>query len=75
EYNDFGIANQLLVSPKQYGKTINYLSLQLSKDIQVGKFGLDNTFLYQKVDQTDNILNVPDFVTRNTLYYSDAFFD
>ncbi|MEC4116156.1 putative porin [Myroides phaeus] len=75
EYNDFGIANQLLVSPKQYGKTINYLSLQLSKDIQVGKFGLDNTFLYQKVDQTDNILNVPNFVTRNTLYYSDAFFD
>jgi hypothetical protein len=51
------------------------LALQASKDIRVGKFGLDNTILYQKVDQSDHILNVPELVTRNTLYYTDAFFN
>ncbi|MDR6966961.1 hypothetical protein J2X31_000961 [Flavobacterium arsenatis] len=64
----------LLVSPKQYGNTINYLSLKISKEIRVGKFALDNTILYQKVDQDSPILNVPELVTRNTLYFSDHFF-
>jgi hypothetical protein len=63
-----------LVSPKQYGGTINYLSAKAHKEIKFWKLGLDNTFLYQKVDQSDAILNVPEFVTRNTLYYSDYYF-
>ncbi|WP_267740646.1 putative porin [Myroides injenensis] len=74
-YNDFGIPDQVLVTPKQYGNTINYISLQASKDIHFGRFGLDNTILYQNVDQKDNIVNVPKFLTRNTFYYTDAFFD
>lgn len=63
-----------LVSPKQYEKAIKYLSLKVSKEIKWWKLGLDNTLLYQKVDQDDKILNVPDFVTRNTLYFHDYFF-
>lgn len=63
-----------IVTPKQYDKTINYLSLKLAKEIKFRKFGLDNTFLFQKVDQQNDILNVPQFVTRNTLYYSDYYF-
>lgn len=63
-----------LVSPKQYGKSIQYLSLKVNKEIKFWKLGLDNTFLYQKVNQSDDILNVPQFVTRNTLYFSDYFF-
>ena len=39
-----------------------------------GKFALDNTLLFQKVDQSDHILNVPEFVTRNTFYFSDKMF-
>ena len=64
----------LTVKPLQYSKSINYLSLKVSKEFKFGKFALDNTFLYQKVDQEDDILNVPDFVTRNTIYYSDHIF-
>jgi len=63
-----------LVSPKQYSKSIKYLSLKVNKEIKFWKLGLDNTILYQKTDQSENILNVPDFVTRNTLYFSDYFF-
>lgn len=66
--------NSILVTPDQFGGTINYLSLKVAKEFKFWKLGLDNTFLYQKVDQGDNVLNVPEFVTRNTLYYSDHVF-
>lgn len=63
-----------VVTPKQYGKTINYLSLKVGREFRFWKLALDNTLLYQKVDQQDDILNVPQFTTRNTLYFSDYFF-
>jgi hypothetical protein len=68
------IDKQQIIAPSQYGKTINYVSLKLSKEYKFGKFGFDNTLLYQKVDQQDNILNVPELVTRNTVYITDYFF-
>lgn len=64
----------LLVRPEQYANTINYISLKLNREFRFGKFALDNTILYQKVTQDDNILNVPEFTTRNTLYFSSHFF-
>jgi hypothetical protein len=63
-----------IVNPAQYGKTINYLSLKVNKEFRFRNFALDNTLLYQKVDQSEKILNVPEIVTRNTLYYSNYFF-
>ncbi|WP_163410685.1 putative porin [Flavobacterium ajazii] len=73
--------HEQIVKPFQYGGTINYLSLKANKEFKFGKFGLDNTLLYQKISQSDQpaegpkqILNVPDFVTRNTFYYSSHFF-
>jgi hypothetical protein len=65
---------QQIVSPAQYAGTINYLSVKASNEFKFGKFALDNTLLFQKVDQTDLILNVPEFVTRNTLYFSQEMF-
>jgi hypothetical protein len=64
-----------LVSPKQYDKAINQVSIKINKEVKFRKWALDNTFLYQKVDQSDKILNVPQLVLRNTLYYSDHFFN
>ena len=63
-----------IVSPSQYAGTINYLSLKLSREFRFGKFALDNTVLYQKVEQNQAILNVPELVTRNTIYFTDYFF-
>ncbi len=65
---------QQIVAPSQYAGTINYLSVKASNEFKFGKFALDNTLLYQKVDQSDLILNVPEFVTRNTLYFSQEMF-
>lgn len=69
------LARTQIIAPAQYGNVINYLSIKASREFKMGKFALDNTFLYQKVDQSDLILNVPDFVTRNTFYYSGYFFN
>ena len=65
---------QQIIAPSQYDGTINYVSVKVSKEYKFGKFGFDNTVLYQKVDQQDNILNVPELVTRNTIYITDYFF-
>jgi hypothetical protein len=64
-----------IVAPAQYGKAINYASLKVAREFVFGKWALDNTLLFQKVDQSDAILNVPEFVTRNTFYFSDYMFE
>ena len=66
--------NTQIINPAQYGNAINYLEIKASREFKFGPFALDNTLLYQKVDQSDLVLNVPDFVTRNTFYYSGYFF-
>jgi len=67
--------DSLLVKPEQYTGTINYFSVKAGKDIKfLTYFGLDNTVLYQQVQQSDKILNVPQLVTRNTFYYTDRWF-
>ncbi len=65
---------QQIIAPAQYANTINYLSVKASNEFKFGKFALDNTFLYQKADQSNAILNVPEFLTRNTLYFSQEMF-
>lgn len=65
---------QQFITPKQYDKTINYLSLYVAKEFKLGKFALDNTILYQKTSQSNSIINLPQFVLRNTLYFNDFFF-
>ena len=72
--DDSTIDNVQLISPKQYEKSIQYLSIKVNKEIKYWKLALDNTLLYQKAEQDDDVLNVPKIVTRNTLYFSDYFF-
>ena len=68
------LAKTQIVTPKQYNNSINYLSVKVNNEFVFGKFALDNTLLYQKVGQQDFVLNVPEFVTRNTFYYSNTMF-
>jgi hypothetical protein len=66
--------SQQIVTPQQYASTINYVSVKLSKEIAFGRFALDNTVLFQKAGQSQAILNVPEIVTRNSLYYTNYLF-
>lgn len=73
-FNESTSQDTLTIKPAQYSKAINYLSLKVSKEFKFRKWALDNTVLYQKVAQDDDIINVPQLVTRNTLYYSTHVF-
>tara|TARA_R110002049_G_C9131210_1_gene559022 strand:+ start:88 stop:2091 length:2004 start_codon:yes stop_codon:yes gene_type:complete len=71
DYTYFKKENNL-VKAFQNNTTINYLRLKFENEIKFGNMGLNNTILYQKAD--DNTLNVPEFTTRNTLYYANDLF-
>jgi hypothetical protein len=62
------------VIPYQYDGTINYLKAKFSNEFELGNFALNNTILYQSVMDGETVLNLPQVVTRNTLYYSNHFF-
>lgn len=62
------------VKPFQSSATINYMRLKVGKEFKYGKFALDNTVMYQQVLNGDNIINVPQVITRNTLYFADHLF-
>ncbi|WP_417445097.1 putative porin [Joostella sp.] len=64
-----------LVTPTQFDGSINSLKVKLSNDLHfLRKWGFANTIMYQNVSQSENIVNVPQIVTRNTLYYSNHLF-
>ncbi|MFH6768909.1 putative porin [Gaetbulibacter aquiaggeris] len=67
-----GISN--LTKAFQNNSTITYLRVKLEKEIRLGKFALNNTMLYQNVQDENKSLNVPELTTRNTLYYSTNMF-
>ncbi|QXP73451.1 putative porin [Tenacibaculum sp. AHE15PA] len=61
-------------SPQQFSGSVNYLKAKVAKEFTFGKFALDNTVMYQKVANGNDVFRVPEIVTRNTLYYSDSWF-
>ncbi|MEM8510005.1 MAG: putative porin [Bacteroidota bacterium] len=62
------------VRPFQETNTINYLKLKYTKEFKWRKWALNNTVMYQEVSQDALVLNVPQVVTRNTLYFSSDVF-
>ncbi|WP_298767035.1 putative porin [uncultured Polaribacter sp.] len=60
--------------PDQFEDQIVYLKVKANKEFKVGKFALDNTLMYQNVSSGSAVFRVPEFVTRNTLYYADYWF-
>lgn len=60
--------------PIQATETLNYLKATLFKEFTFRKFGLVNTVMYQKVTDGTQLLAVPEFTTRNTLYYATNLF-
>lgn len=69
-YTYFGVDNQ----PYQSNEAVNYLKVKASREFKFRKFALDNTLMYQNVSSGSSVFRVPEFVTRNTLYYQDYWF-
>ena len=60
--------------PQQFTNQITYLKVKANREFKIGKFGLDNTVMYQNVSSGSSVFRVPEFVTRNTFYYTDYWF-
>ncbi len=73
-YTYFERNEEELTRPMQYEGALNYFKAKAEKKFEFGVFGLANTMMYQKVLDGDDVLNVPEFVTRNSFYYQDHWF-
>ncbi len=62
------------VKPNQAMGSVNHLKVKYEKEFKWRKWALNNTIMYQSVSQDSSVLNVPDLVTRNTLYFSSDVF-
>jgi hypothetical protein len=60
--------------PQQFADQITYLKVKANREFKLGKFALDNTFMYQNVSSGNTVFRVPEFVARNTFYYTDYWF-
>ncbi|MGY8946351.1 MAG: putative porin [Flavobacteriales bacterium] len=62
----------LIPKVNQLDSSIEYLKVKWQKEFKFGKFSLDNSLVFQKVKQNGDFLNLPVFLTRNTIYYSNT---
>lgn len=60
--------------PQQADETVSYLKVKVHKAFTYKDFTLDNTMMYQNIASGGDYLRVPEFVTRNTLYYKKYLF-
>ena len=75
DYAYFGVkANDSTPSPLQASERVDYLKIKAEKEFTFGVFALDNTLMYQQVISGQSVFNVPQIITRNSLYYQDHWF-
>ena len=60
--------------PTQANETLNYIKVKANQHFTYKKFTLDNTVMYQTVLDGESFFNVPQIVTRNTLYFASHLF-
>ena len=65
---------QATIKPLQEANSVNHIQVKYIKEFKLGGFALNNTIMYQNVSQSNDVLNVPQLVTRNTLYFSSDVF-
>ena len=71
--NDLADSFEYSILPIQHNGNLDILKLQLSKKINFGKFSIDSKLLFQK-SLSDDIINLPQIVSRNTVYFSTDMF-
>ena len=70
--NSSGINNYSII-PVQHLNNLEVLKIKLARKIKFGKFSIDSKLLLQKT-MSDNIISLPEIVSRNSFYYSTEMF-
>ena len=63
------------IKPFQFSDNINVIKLRISREFSVNKFFFDNEIQYQKASNANGILNVPELITRNSIYFGSHLLD
>ena len=61
------------ILPIQHTENLEILKIRLARKITFGKFSIDSKLLFQK-SVSDDIINLPQIVSRNTVYFSTEMF-
>lgn len=71
--NDLADSGEYSILPAQHNGNLDILKLQFGRKINFGKFSIDSKLLFQK-SLSDDIINLPQIVSRNTIYFSTDMF-
>ena len=71
--NDLADSSEYSILPIQQNGNLDILKLQLGRKINFGKFSIDSKLLFQN-SLSDDIINLPQIVSRNTVYFSTDMF-
>ena len=71
--NDLADSGEYSILPAQHNGNLDILKLQFGRKINFGKFSIDSKLLFQK-SLSDDIINLPQIVSRNTVYFSTDMF-
>ena len=61
-------------TPQQFTSRVNYLKIKAEREFNWRGFALNNTIMYQNVLSGSTVFNVPELITRQSLYYQDQIF-
>ena len=64
-----------VVKPFQDLDNINIIKLRISREFSINKFFFDNQIQYQKVSNGRGIINLPELIARNSIYFSSHLLD
>ncbi|MGB3592274.1 MAG: putative porin [Nonlabens sp.] len=74
--NTEGAVTGSLSTPVQFDGSVTYLKIKAQKEVRfLNHFGFNATLMYQNVQQSEQVLNVPEFTGRGSLYYENRFFE
>ena len=63
-----------LVNSFQSNGSVNYLKVTAQKEIRYGKFALNAAVTFQQVGGATEVFNVPEVLTRSSIYFTDRVF-
>ena len=64
-----------VVKPFQHLDNINIIKFRVSREFSINKFFFDNQIQYQKVSNGRGIINLPELIARNSIYFSSHLLD
>tara|TARA_S200000501_G_scaffold120938_1_gene113786 strand:+ start:16027 stop:18021 length:1995 start_codon:yes stop_codon:yes gene_type:complete len=66
-------SSEYSIFPVQHNENLDIFKIQLDRETNFGKFSIDTRFLFQK-SLSNEIIHIPQIVSRNTIYYTTHMF-